>query len=325
MVMTGRRPLSLLTLMLVAVLVLSGCVPRLGAAALSTNSGGEAMFINMPSLMIEFDENGGGILFGKPVAELGDSFSSISMSEETLQQLMDGNIQHIQVDNQPNVLRVYINNKPIPRLIFDDEAFAALGETLAIFGTESDLLNALLPMLPKLGMGIAIQVPPASGKSAIKLATPKDNVLKAQDAISQFKAAKEVPPTVDLTIDYKEDGNFDVGGINPLMMNMLPIPWDALKQPPDTIASVSERGIESINVRTVPGGLLLAINGNTLPFIRWGSNTSELTEMLDLVGIMLSGDDAAFDPSMLNNLVPIFNFPGSLSITISFPAAPEAG
>jgi hypothetical protein len=135
---------------------------------------------------------------------------------------------------------------------------------------------------------------------------------------ADMKTARSLQPGIQLTLSYKPDGAFDIGGINPLFLGMLPVPWDSLKLPPDTLQSISDLGLESVSLTTAQGGLLLAINGNTLPYLQW-ANAEELTNMFTLVGNMVGGENSAMIAGVLQGVQPILNFPG-LSVGVSFPA-----
>ena len=82
-----RKHLSfLLSLLLVGTLLLAGCAPRPGAGQGASNE--DEFYVDLPAILVEFDENGDAIVLGRPVAELNDALgvdlSALSLGTETL-------------------------------------------------------------------------------------------------------------------------------------------------------------------------------------------------------------------------------------------------
>ncbi|MEZ4622559.1 MAG: hypothetical protein R2867_44640 [Caldilineaceae bacterium] len=310
-----RKHLSfLLTLLSVGALLLAGCAPRPGAGQGNMNE--EELFVDLPAILVEFDANGDAIVLGKPVAELKDALgvdlSALSLGTETLEKMTSANIQHIQVNNTPNVLRIYQNGNPLPAIIWDEAAMTSLAETLSSMGTDASAIEALVPVLPNLGVGLALQMPVASGKQAIPLQT-KGTTLAADRALQLFEGAKAAASSINLTLDYGPDGTPEIGGINPFMLSMIGLQPAALALPPDQLESIAGQGIQSLGIKTVQGGLIIAVNGNTLPYLQW-SSPEELNSMLALAGAF-AGPELA---GTISQLQLIFNFPG-ISATVTFP------
>jgi len=313
MIMNSKRSLFF-TLVLVAVLAMAGCAPRAGAGAEAASS--DALYVDLPSILVEYDAEGQASLLGMPVAELGGALgtdlSALSLGAETIGKFTDANVQHIQISNQPNVLRIYMNGAPLPAIIWNGDAMSALAETLTGLGTDASMLTTLTPLLPNLGVGLALQMPVPSGETAIPLATSGADIDSAT-ALSAFDAAEAAQANINLTLDYAADGSVAIGGIAPFMLNMIGLQPAALAIPADQMESIAGLGIQSMGVKTVPNGLLLQINGNTLPYLQW-SNAEEITNLLALAGAFAGPEMAG----QLQQLQLIFNFPG-LSATINFP------
>jgi hypothetical protein len=190
-----RKHLSfLLTLLLVGTLVLVGCAPRPGAGQGTVSE--DELYVDLPAILVEFDENGDAIVLGRPVAELNDALgvdlSALSLGTETLEKFTANNIQHIQVNNTPNILRIYQNGNPLPAIIWDEAAMTALAETLTSMGTDASAIETLLPLLPNLGVGLALQMPVPAGQSAIPLQA-RGTALAQERALQLFADAKAAP------------------------------------------------------------------------------------------------------------------------------------
>lgn len=315
MIKTRKRSLFL-TLLLVAGLTLAGCAPRPGAGTAAANAGSDALAIDLPAILVEYDAEGQASLLGMPVGELGAALgadlSALSLGQETIDKFAAAKIQHIQVNNQPNVLRIYTNGQPLPAIIWNEEAMSALAETLTGMGTDASMLSTLTPLLPNLGLGLALKMPVPSGQKEIPLTTSGATIESAA-ALKAFDAAKAAVANINLTITYAADGTPTIEGIAPFMLNMIGLNPAALALPADQLESIAGQGIQSIGVKTVPNGLLLQLNGNALPYLQW-SNANEVTNLLTLAGAFAGPEMAG----QLQQLQLIFNFPG-LSATINFP------
>jgi len=307
-----RKHLSLwLSAVLVAMLVLAGCAPRPGAGAGSATE--DEFYVDLPAILVQYDESGEASVLGTPVSQfkdaLGVDLSALSLGAETLDKLNSAKVESIQVNNTPNVLRIYLNGNPLPAIIWDEAAMTALADTLASMGTDAGPVATLAPLLPNLGVGLALQLPAGVGKPL----QTKGAALSSTDALALFEQAKGAQSTIALTLDYGADGTPEIGGINPFMLSMIGLQPAALALPADQLESIAGMGIQSLSIKTVQGGLLIAINGNTLPFLQW-SNAEEITAMLNLAGAF-AGPELA---GTLGQLQLIFNFPG-LSATVTFP------
>jgi hypothetical protein len=315
-VMIKSRKRSLfLTLLLVAGLALTGCVPRPGAGS-APAAGSDALAIDLPAILVEYDAEGQASLLGMPVGELGAALgadlSALSLGQETIDKFTAAKIQHIQVNNQPNVLRIYTNGQPLPAIIWNEEAMNALAETLTGMGTDASMLSTLTPLLPNLGLGLALKMPVPSGQREIPLTVSGGNIESAA-ALRSFEAAKAAAANINLVITYAADGTPTIEGIAPFMLNMIGLNPAALALPADQLESIAGQGIQSLGIKTVQGGLVMQLNGNALPYMQW-SNANEVTNLLTLAGAFAGPEMAG----QLQQLQLIFNFPG-LSATINFP------
>jgi len=221
MIKTRKRSLFL-TLLLVAGLALTGCVPRPGAGS-AASAGSDALSIDLPAILVEYDAEGQASLLGMPVGELGAALgadlSALSLGQETIDKFTTAKIQHIQVNNQPNVLRIYTNGQPLPAIIWNEEAMNALAETLTGMGTDASMLSTLTPLLPNLGLGLALKMPVPSGQKEIPLTVSGGN-LESAAALRSFDAAKAAAANINLVITYAADGTPTIEGIAPFMLNI---------------------------------------------------------------------------------------------------------
>lgn len=305
-----------LPFVLIASLVFAGCAPRAGG---SGDVESETAFVNLPAIVVDYAEDGEASLFNMPVSDLGDllggaDLSALSFEAETVASMTGAGVENIQIDNQPGGIRIYMNKKPLPSLVWDDEVRTALADTLDGMGVDAGPAGALLPLLPDMGVGLAMRMPGAQNTS---LDIPNADVIEADEAESILNTVRNTPPSQVLEITYSDDGSFETGQI-PFMLQFAPIPWEQLELPADTIASVGDMGIESLDVTLLADGLAIAVNDNQMPYLQW-TDQSEFNNMMSLLPILLGPDSGV--EGMLGMLPMLLGLATGLNISIDFPAA----
>lgn len=303
-------------LLLISALVISACAPRAGSEA---GSSGGSLYINLPAIVVEYNESGEASLFDTPVSELGEllgsDLSALSFEADTVQSLVDTGVQHIQIDNQPGGLRFFQNNQPLPSLVWDDTAREGLAQVITAMAEDAGPIAPLLPLLPDIGLGLTLKMP-TSGQE-IPLEIPGDTLLDAARAAEILSTVRSTQPTQVLEISYSEDGTFETGQI-PFMLQFAPIPWEQLELPADTMASITDQGIESLSITLLADGLYIKVNGQDMPFVRW-NDQSEFTNLLGLLPVVL-GPDSGIEGVV--GMVPLLlGIASGLNISLSFPAA----
>lgn len=305
-------------LLLITALIFSGCAPRVGSSAASSGSGA---YINLPAIVVQYAEDGEASLFGMPVSELGEllggaDLSALSFEAETISNMVDSGIEHIQIDNQPGGIRLYRNSQPLPGLVWDDEVRAGLGETIEMLAEDAGPIAPLLPLLPDMGVGLALKMPGAEDAS---LEISNAQVLTVEDAESILSSVRTTQPTMVLEITYAEDGSFETGQL-PFVLQFAPIPWDQLELPADTLTSITDMGIESLSVTLLADGLAIKVNGNDMPFLQW-SNQSEFSNLLGMLPVLL-GPDSGIE-GMLGMMPILMGVATGMNISITFPTATQ--
>lgn len=301
--------------------VLAGCGPRLGPAT-APEAAADELVVDIPTIYIDFDDEGNATLGGIPVAELeaalGADLSSVSLDPQTVRRLKLLNIQHIQVATRPNGALIFINGRPAPAFIWDQESLAALVATLEGMGQDLGPAGGILPLLPQLGLNIGLRFPVGENREAVPLTVP--DVSFENVANSNLAELTSGEPTIPLELNYNADGTFELGGINPLMANMISGPLAAAQLPADQIESIQEMGLESLGVRTAPNGLAIAVNGQPLPYMQFGQQ-NELFNLMDLGGA-LGGDSAGplveTLKGTLQQVLPMLQQFG-IGVTVNFP------
>lgn len=312
--MRMKRLLLLLPLG-VLLLLLSACGPRAIQPAEAASADETALVVQLPAIYLDVAADGQITPAEGPLStlltSLGVDISSLSMSAETVDKLVSNNIQHIQIDNQPDGLHLFINGDAYPTIAWDEASFDSLINVLEILEVDLGEAANLLPLLPDIGVGIVLQLPttgtPAPLATGQAATTNNDNTLQA---------ALDAPIALDLSLNYAADGSFQLQGLNPFMLGM--IPSDALQQSPDTLSSITERGIESLSILARPTGLVIMINGEALPYLR-STDEEQLLRTIELLLQVAGGDEAAQMGGLIRQIVPALWRQG-LRLSVNFPA-----
>ena len=147
----------LVAALLVVVLLLAGCGPRIGTTA-PPQAAEDALVVDLPMIYIDFDADGQATLGGIPVSELGaalgSDLSSISMEPDTIARLQNANLQHVQLATRPDGVAIFINSAAAPSLVWDEQTLESLVATLNDLGTDLGEAGALLPLVRDFGLNL---------------------------------------------------------------------------------------------------------------------------------------------------------------------------
>lgn len=133
-------------------------------------------------------------------------------------------------------------------------------------------------------------------------------------------AASDASLAIDLpalTIDFDADGNASLGGA-PLasFSGVLPAGLADLQIDKATIDQLTAANIQHIQVTTVPSGLLILVNGEPIPSMRWNDEQlANLGEVVEMLG------PAA--PAAIKAVLPIITDVG-VGVALRFPVAQGA-
>ncbi len=134
-------------------------------------------------------------------------------------------------------------------------------------------------------------------------------------------AAADAPLVLDLpnlTIDYDADGNPSLGGA-PLSSfgSLLPASLTSqLTFDKGIMDMLAAANIQHVQITTAPDGLIILVNGEPIPSVRWDAD--KLANLADLVETL--GPDA---PAALKSVLPVITNLGA-GIALRFPVAQGA-
>jgi len=258
--MRYQRSTIFLTLLMLFALVVTACGPRAYTGTRVGESENE-LVVDLPALVLDVDGAGKLSLGEIPLEQLAGvagmaDLESLEIPPEMVQSLMDANIQHVQLDNAPHGVIILVNGEPVPSLAWDGESLVTTAETLETFGMSITLLDKILPA--------------------------------AQDA---FLESIGTPPQIYASINYADDGSWELAGISGAELAMVGIPTESFDMPPATLEQFSELGVKNIGVATSAQGIYIVVNDKKLPHISW--ENGEIVHVLNLAAQMGLLDDMA--------------------------------
>jgi sulfur carrier protein ThiS len=321
-----------LSLLSVAVILLAGCAPRAGSGQTVAEAGPDALAIDLPALVIDFDAQGQPSIGNVPLAQLGDMLpaamlQSLAMPTAQVTFMTESNIQHVQIDNTPSGLLLLVNGRPIPSLRWDGEILSATAETLEVLGVGVPALENVLPLVSNIGLGVILRFPIAEGQEALPTYIEESPAaLAAQQAQADFLADVGAPPKINLRVAYDAEGGWRVGDLTDTeWTNLTGVPWSALRLQPNMIQGLISSNITEVTLSTDASGIHIAVNGNALPYIGWADG--ELNHLIDLAGQMGLWDTLADSGmnmgeivGMVQTLLPVVQA-SETNISVSFPEA----
>ncbi|RIK42878.1 MAG: hypothetical protein DCC55_07370 [Chloroflexi bacterium] len=307
-----------LVLVAVFALALAGCAPRPGQGETAAQPGAEQLAVDLPALIIDVDSNGSFSVGGVPLAALASGFGvagleTLSLPPEQVTMMTDANIQHVQINNLPDGLKLLVNGQEIPTLVWDGESLAALQGLAGELGEGvPPVLQQILPVLGQLGVGVIVRFPLAQGAELIPLEVTGEASAAAAAAEAQqaFLSSVGAPPRINIPVQYAADGSWTVAGMTDTEWIAVTGQsfWESLRLPEELVSDLTAAGVEEIVVSTDPEGIHVAINGQQLPYITWGegrlSHALSLAAQAGLLGD-LDGEDAGSLTEAIEALLPM--------------------
>lgn len=309
------------TLLVLIPLLVTGCANRPGGGQTARTAEMDDTFVDLPSVVLDF--NAEGTVADDSAFAWLPGLDGVSLPADIVANMIEANIQHIMVDIHPMGITVLSNGQPLlGSMRYDEATLESASVALAALGDEDgggmiNTVNALLPMVHNLGMGVVARFPVKEGNRAIPLPTPRYTFLSDR---ALADAARE--RSTDLPLSVGEDGSLSSSNfLFSMVLGMVPAGVD-VALPEDFVQDMGEAGITEISVQTRSLGLTVGINGNSLPLITW--NRGELDNFLALAGqIDLWGEIAPnMDPGTIDTIVgtvlPVL-LRTNLNIVLEFP------
>jgi hypothetical protein len=262
------RSLSIVSLLLIAALLLTGCGPAVPTAADETTASGQRFLLSLPRLEIEVDEQGNPTVGGVALADIG-GLLGVQLPEFTINPyyvdwMTNTNVQHIELVHGADGIYLYVNGQPMPYIGWDSEALANVGQVAGMFNMPfAQLIGTLVPVLERTGLNLVMRFPTQEGAETIALRDP--NEVPAPPAPDGDVTS--IVTHADVTFD--KSGIPSIAGISGQDLANIGIPIPALA--PATMDMIKQYGINDFKIATSDQGIDLSVNGMPLPHIVWNN------------------------------------------------------
>lgn len=318
-------------------LLATGCAARpTGGASAPVREEEREFRVDFPAIVLEYENVGSVSLamlprFLRPLAAPLLPLGGLELDQETMERLVAGNVQHLQVDSHAQGVTLLANGQPVfGSLRYREGDLDNLPRLLTILtgnggadggGAPLGMISQLLPLLDNLGLGIVLKFPAAADQEFIPLADADavrvltDEELLASEAAAQARLAA-------LPVTVAADGSFSsANAMFQALMVLVPADTE-LTFPEAFLAQMDARGIDQISLRTRDVGLTLGFNGQNLPLLPW--NNGELENLLaladdaDLWSQLAPDMDEGLRVTLLDTLLPVLQ-QANFDITLDFP------
>lgn len=285
------RGMVALILLLVVGLLLVGC----GGQKEEAPAAPKDSPVLLPSLTVKLDEQGAPTVLGISPKLLStvlrQDISAFSVPADTVKQLMDAGVQHLEFVVAGNGLYIFVNGEPMPYLMLDDQTRQSVSELLKLAGADDKLATNVENLLnnkfiSRLGVPLVVKLPVPEGQAEIPVREKGSLPLVVTEEARASVTDPSLIAHVDLAVD--EQGVPMIAGTSMAEMQQafesagLAADLSAVRMDPATVSGLTGRGIHLVQVETEPEGLYLYVNGNRLPRVAY--DQVRLQNALDLYG-----------------------------------------
>ncbi|OQA45519.1 MAG: hypothetical protein BWY52_01274 [Chloroflexi bacterium ADurb.Bin325] len=308
--MRQRSPVWLL---LVVAVVLAGCGS--GAAVQTSETGtvgGEIFQVALPRLVVDLDAEGNPSLLGISPSLLGMfgvDTAAMKVPADTVKQMMDAGIQHIEIAAVGDRIMFFVNSQPVPHLGWSATSLPRALDVADVFMSiqNAQMIRQLLPLVTRLGLDVVLRFP--HGDAAV---IPMVDVNQAKT----FRATPGTEPAgmiIKFEVKFDEQGRPGLLGLSADDLAALGVSGVAIA--PDLLARIQKANIQHMEFQTQPDGAFVYVNGEPLPTVIW--DTQLLQNLMDVVGKLAA--DSELLP-LLEALVPYVDR-ADIGILVHFPIA----
>jgi len=301
-------------------------------ASLLAGCGGRNASADTPSLLprltVKIDDQGVPSVFGISLSEIGKllrmDMTAYQVPQPLVQQLMAGDIQHVEVVIADRGVFLFANGQPLPYIATDEEAWATIKELLVMFQVPNqDAINWVLDkVVPRFGIQLAVRFPVAEGAAEIPLreknSLPQVAVDDARAAVSERSLvllsevaldANGVPAIAGVSMDQIQTGLQAAG---------MAVDLSAARLDPGMIAMLTTAGVQHLQLETEPEGLYLYLNGKRMPRIAW-----DATRLENAVDLYKRYDPASPYLPLVDVLLPGIQ-PADVELTVFLPKSSDS-
>ena len=287
-----RKLLPILLVVLIVVLALAACS---GGGA----GGQEKTWFNFPALPVNVKADGSVDVYGLGVP--------VALPAAQVQQLQALDAQRVEARAGANGIHVLLNGQDLPYVNWDSPKKDNLKAVLTAlgYGQAADVL----PWLSRVGLGVALKLPPAEGKSALSVP-----LWTGETSVEAQPPAEGVEPLNLGLISFGTDGKASIAGIPADTLAKLGVTIPQLT--PEQLALIQTLGLQKMTVSTRPNGIDIVANDDQ-PWPGLAFDQKSVEALSTVLGGVLTPDQA----SMVQSALPLLTG-RPINFTVGFNGQP---
>ncbi|MBI1296364.1 hypothetical protein GC175_15535 [bacterium] len=290
--------LRTVVVVLIASLVLTAC---------NGSNGQGSTWFNLPSIPVTLDAQGN-------ASVLGFSLGYIGLQPSLIAQLQAANVQELEIRIGHNGIFLYQNGQALPYIAWNDQSVETLNSVLRSgaldsYGVPGDTVATALPWARRIGLGVDLRLPLASGATALDI----PNWRGETPVTAGGDVATTIGPIAINGLAFDQSGNASIAGTS---LSDLGI---AFALPANVLQILQQINAEQVSINTSSTGIQLALNGQPLPSIAY--NGESLGRALGLAQPFVAGTPME---STLADLGPQLEG-ADIEVAVSFTGEPVGG
>lgn len=310
-----KRNLWLTLIILLVLMTSCSGQPTVPADAPAPGTG-EIFQIALPRLVIDLDRDGVPSILGISPTILkafNVDVSGMAVPADTVNTMMEANIQHIELAAVGDRLVIMVNGKPMPQLGWSEASLQRALKLAGVFDVQNtETISKLMPWVTRLGLNIVMRFP-RDGAAEIPLSTPG-----AAKALTISPLTDPPSLITKFEIRFDADGTAGILGVTTRDLGNLLGGASIGGLDPQTLLKLQGGNIQHMELRNRPDGLHLYSNGEPLPTLIW--DTQLLSNLVEVYGQL--DPQGALKP-LIDVLVPTMDR-ADIGLLMHFPLAPDA-
>lgn len=268
-------------------------------------------WFNLPSVKLVMRENGTANLYGFNV-------NQVILQPALIQQLQSADIQRLEARIGYNGIHVLLNGEDMPYIAWDAESTENLQEVLGALPPtvlpNSQMIANNLPLLRRIGLGVRLDLPVASGSTQRNIARWRGET----SVTPEQPGETTIGPIVIGSLVFDQSGEAIVEGMAVSELEQMLGTAIPLRLDQNILGILQNIGAETVRIATQPNGIDIFLNDEPLPSIAY--DTPRLERTLTYAGAFIQDPQTL---EMVNQLVPLL--PGAdITAAVSFTGEPAA-
>ena len=315
---TSKRLYFLLPLLILA-LLLTACE----SSSPDATSASEDFAVSLPRIVVDIDSDGNPTVGGfgtetlKALTMGGVDYTWMRMDPALVRRFSDMDLQHIEAVYRDDGIYLFVNGEALPFIKWDEQSLDNTAQVITTFGGMNpqftEALKTIIPFAQRVGIDMAVRFPVVQGRTITAMRDMGQELVAVE-------AAEREPSALQLRIEvfYDENGKPFVPGASFILENLLGVDTSQLALPPETIARMTQMGIQHIAIRTQEDGIQFFVNGEPLPELAWSED--QLGVVADLIGQLYLGGQTEGMQQVLEAILPALS-QMDFELVLRFPMA----